>query len=271
MVQYNTAYIITAAFKRTSCDKTYQELGLVSLADRRWTRKLFFFFHKRILGLVPSCVKYYLIPYDNLRTYLTQSSTQKRIKTFPATTKIFESSFFPHCAEAWGILSEKLRNINSINMFKTSILNFVRTRENLVFEVHDINCVKLLTRLRLDFSHLNEHKFRHNFDNIINPMCSCGKEPETTLHYLLRCDLYSIYRLELLNDVCALNGSLKNSSEEKLLKILLYGAEDFTSQMNSEILKCTIKFIKKTDRFSGPLFFSCFFFFFFHSDQVFSI
>ena len=87
-------------------------------------------------------------------------------------------------------------------------------------------------------------------------MCSCGKEPETTLHYLLRCDLYSIYRLELLNDVCTLNGSLKNSSEEKILKILLYGAEDFTSQMNSEILKCTIKFIKKTDRFSGPLFFS---------------
>ena len=84
-------------------------------------------------------------------------------------------------------------------------------------------------------------------------MCSCGKEPETTIHYLLRCDFYSIYRLELLNDICALNGSLENSSEEKLLKILLYGAEDFTSQLNSEILKCTIKFIKKSDRFSGPL------------------
>ena len=86
-------------------------------------------------------------------------------------------------------------------------------------------------------------------------MCSCGKEPETTLLFLLRYDLYSIYRLERLNDLCAINGSLKDSLEEKLLKILLYGAKDFTSQMNSEILKCTIKFIKKTDRFSGPLFF----------------
>ena len=105
----------------------------------------------------------------------------------------------------------------------------------------------ILTHLRLDFSHLNEHKFRYNFHDIINPMCSCGKEPKTTLHYLLRSDFYSIYRLELLNDVCALNGSLKNSSEEKLLKILLYGAEDFTSQMNFEILKWTIKYIKKTD------------------------
>ena len=155
-----------------------------------------------------------------------------------------------------GNLSEELRNINSINTFKAIILNFLRSRENSVFEVHDIIGVKLLIRLRSNFIHLNEHKFRHNFHDTINLMCSCGKEPETTLHHLLRYDLYSIYRLELLNDIYNLSGSLKNSSEEKLLKILLYGAEDFTSQMNSEILKCTIKFIKKTDRFSGPVFFS---------------
>ena len=73
-------------------------------------------------------------------------------------------------------------------------------------------------------------------------MCSCGIEPERTLYYLFRCDLYSVYRLELLNDIFALNESLKNFSKENLLKILLYGAEVFTSQMNSEILKCTINF-----------------------------
>ena len=53
-------------------------------------------------------------------------------------------------------------------------------------------------------------------------MCSCDKEPETTLPYLLRCDLYSSYRLELFNNICALNESLKNFLEERLLKILLY-------------------------------------------------
>ena len=100
-------------------------------------------------------------------------------------------------------LSEELRNICSINIVKSSILDFVRPRENSVFEVHDINGVKLLTRLRLNFSHLNEHKFRHNFHDTINPMCSCGKEPETTLYYLLCCDLSLNYRLELLNYICA--------------------------------------------------------------------
>ena len=101
--------------------------------------------------------------------------------------------------------------------------------------------------------------------SLINPMCSCGKEPETTLHYVLRCDVYSIYRLELLNDICALSKSLKNLSEEKLLKILLYGAEDFTSQMNSEILNCTIKLIKKQIALVALYFFPSFLFSFFFS------
>ena len=46
----------------------------------------------------------------------------------------------------------------------------------------------------------------------------------------MRCDFYSIYRLELLNDICALNHSLKNISEENLLKVLFYGAEEFFIQ-----------------------------------------
>ena len=79
MVQYNAVLIITGAFKGTSCVKINQELDLESLADRRWTRKLFFFFHKIILVLLPSYLKDYLIPCDKLRTYLTRSSTQKRI------------------------------------------------------------------------------------------------------------------------------------------------------------------------------------------------
>ena len=52
-------------------------------------------------------------------------------------------------------------------------------------------------------------------------MCSCGAKPETTLHYHLRCDLHSAYRLEL------------RKAEE---------TEKFTSRMNEEILKCKMSF-----------------------------
>ena len=94
-------------------------------------------------------------------------------------------------------------------------------------------------------------------------MCSCSKEPETTLHYLLHCNFYSIYRLELLIDISALNYSLKNIWEENLLKVLLYEVEEFSFKINSKISKCITKFIKKkTGFFSGLLFLSYFFFFF---------
>ena len=70
---------------------------------------------------------------------------------------------------------------------------------------------------------------------------------------------YSIYRIEPLNNICVLNESLENLSEENLLKILFYGAGDFTSQMNSEILKRTIKFIKKQIALVAVYFFSSLF------------
>ena len=167
--------------------------------------------------------------YENIKRLKADVKDKKlfcRLNFVDQVCLTFESSFFPYSAKEWGNLSEELRNIGSIKTFKLSILNFVRPRENSVFAVHDINDLKLLSCLRLNFSHLNEHKFLHNFNDTINPMCSFGKEPETTLHYLLRCDFYSMYRLELLNDICALNHSLNNILEEDLLKVLLYGAEE---------------------------------------------
>ena len=41
MVQYNAALVINGALKGTSRDRTYRELGLESLAERRWSRKIF--------------------------------------------------------------------------------------------------------------------------------------------------------------------------------------------------------------------------------------
>ena len=36
--------------------------------------------------------------------------------------------------------------------------------------------IKYLTRLRLGLSHLNGHKFRHNFQDCLNPLCPCSLE-----------------------------------------------------------------------------------------------
>ena len=85
-------------------------------------------------------------------------------------------------------------------------------------------------------------------------MCSCGLELETTLHYFLRCNLYSDLRTDLLHDTCVLNPTLKNLSHEKLLNVLLYGSEDFSFKTNKKIIKSTIKFLKTSERLFVPVF-----------------
>ena len=92
--------------------------------------------------------------------------------------------------------------------FREIILSFIRPKENSVFAIHNTKGLKLLTRLRLNFSHLNEHKFRHGFRDIVDPMCKWGLETETTLHFLLCCRLYSAIRTELLDDISTVDSSL---------------------------------------------------------------
>ena len=84
-------------------------------------------------------------------------------------------------------------------------------------------------------------------------MCKCGLETETTLHFLLRCRMYSTNRTKLLDDIYTVASSLTNYPNEKLLNILLYGSEYFSVKTNQSVLKSTIKFMKSSERFDDPL------------------
>lgn len=55
-----------------------------------------------------------------------------------------------------------------------------------------------MTRLRLRFSHLSENCVRHNFQECLNPLCTCNLEMENTYHYLLYCYHYSNFRIGLM-------------------------------------------------------------------------
>ena len=130
-----------------------------------------------------------------------------------------------------------------------------KKKENSIFSIYDPLGVKLLTRLRLQFSHLNEHKFRHGFGDTINAMCACGSEVETTEHFLLRCHLYSPQRLELFENLEKVDSSFLNLKVKEKASFLLYGSQSATSKSsNHEILKFVINYIKETGRFDRPVF-----------------
>ena len=88
-------------------------------------------------------------------------------------------------------------------------------KSNSILSVHDVHGVKLLFRLRLNFSHLNEHKVQHGFKDGTNCMCDCGSATETTLHFLLQCQQYQTIRLELLNSIYNLDPNIRKINRNK--------------------------------------------------------
>ena len=62
---------------------------------------------------------------------------------------------------------------------------------------------KLFSRLLLDLSHLNTHKFQHK--SCTNSLCRCMFETETAVHFLLCCHGYTNIRITLTNDLHQIN------------------------------------------------------------------
>ena len=84
-------------------------------------------------------------------------------------------------------------------------------------------------------------------------MCGCGSEPEATAHFLLRCQNHAMNRSKLLKNVYNLDQTLRNYDDDHLIHILLYGSEKFNFNLNKDIIKLTICYLKDTERFDENL------------------
>ena len=230
---------ITGAIKGISQLKIYNELGTESLKFRRWFRRLCVFFKNKATK-IPKYL-YELIPTES-HIYSTRNT--ENVETYYCRTDLFKYSFFPYTILEWNKLDINLRNVKSFQLFRNSLLKIGRPIQNSIFNVHDPVGIKYLTRLRLGLSHLNEHKFRHNFKDCLNPLCSCSPEVETVTHYFLHCHYYNIIRRTLLDTVNEIiNKNLSDFSEQTLVNLHLYGNPSLTFEENKEIIKASIIFI----------------------------
>ena len=166
----------------------------------------------------------------------------------------FKKTFFPSIILEWNKLDPSLRNSASYNVLKISILKFIRHSPNKNFQCHNPKGIKLVTRLRLDLSHLREHKFKHSLQDTLNPLCSSGLNVKTTSHYFLHYSLFHDERSTLLNNINEIDSGIFNKSESVVTRILLYGDESFKDEVNLLILNATIDFVLSTNRFHEPLY-----------------
>ena len=163
------------------------------------------------------------------------------------------NSFFPSTITECNKLDSDIRNSNSLSVFKLSLLEFVKPVANSVFEISNQYGLNLLTRLRLGLRHLHYHKFRHNFQDCISPICVCGLEIETATHFLLHCPIFQCARQSLLTNIKKIDESILKKHDELITKTLLYGDDKFDLSCNKSIISLTIEFIVSTERFSNSL------------------
>ena len=83
--------------------------------------------------------------------------------------QIFLKLFFPYTIIERNKLDIDIRKSNSYATFRNTLLKLGRPIQRAIYSFNNPVGLKLLTRLRLGLSHLNEHRFNYNFQNCINP------------------------------------------------------------------------------------------------------
>ena len=169
---------------------------------------------------------------------------------FHCKTESFKNSFFPITTEAWYGLDPSIINVNSLEVFQSKLLAFIRPVQRSIYNVFNPQGLKFLIRLRLGLSHLNEHRFRHDFKDCINPLCSCSLEVGNTLHFILHCHHYLTFRMGLMNEVNQIDETFSYLSDDDKVSLLLYGDLRFKDNKNNFILSASIAYILETERFS---------------------
>ena len=131
-------------------------------------------------------------------THHYQTRNSEDLAIYQTRTNIFKYSFFPYSIMECNKLSSSIRN-STYPVFQDHLLNIIRPVSNPVYNIQNYIGLKLLTRLRLGLSHLNEHRFNHNFQSCISPLCTCILEVESTAHFFLHCHYNPNIRAKLLN------------------------------------------------------------------------
>ena len=194
-LQYSAAIAITGAIRGRSSEKLFQELGLETLKARSCLRKLCLFY--KLIKEQSAAYLFQLIP-ENKTLYTTSNVQKSQIPFSKRKTNFFKNSFFVSVILEWNKLDVNIRNSASCNVLKRVILTFITAKSNHVFNVDSSEGLKFLTRIRLESSHLADHKFRHNFQDCVYPVCSCGQGIETSTHFLLHCSNYHCGRQTLI-------------------------------------------------------------------------
>ena len=160
---------------------------------KRWFQRLCYFY-QILNNQTPGCFYSLLSPPN--RHYNTRKYSKIR-QIFPRTEN-FRNSFLPQTITEWNKLDTLICQAPSYSVFRKALLDFIWLTTSSISGTNDDSDLKLLARIRVGFSHLRKHKFKHSFQDTLNPLYPCSLEAKDTHHFFKRCQNFSNQRKSFL-------------------------------------------------------------------------
>ena len=124
---------------------------------------------------------------------------------------------------------------------------------NSIYNIHNSIGVKYLTRLRIGFSHLKEHKFKHNFQDSVDPINSRGSGTETKINFFLHCANFNTQRQTLFDKIATIDVNILTENKDGYVKTLLFGEPNTKNYFNKAMLGASNEFTLSIERFNNSL------------------
>ena len=249
-LQYSAAKLVTGALHQTSREKLNIELGWENMKTRIQFLGLSIFQKIHVhetRSLVRSCMS----KLDTQKQYITRS--KGGYLPYPNYGVKFLNSYFPYISKLWNNLEISTKRLG-LQEFKDKLkekLKPIRVKH------HSYGSKignTLLTRIRLDRSDLNLHKFI--IGQADSPQCDCLAKKESSLHFLVDCFLYSNERQTLYSQVEYYIPNFQTLNKTRKYEILVFGLHPENNEYNYTNMKISFavqNFILKTKRFSEKL------------------
>ncbi|PJE77993.1 hypothetical protein CI610_03077 [invertebrate metagenome] len=236
-VQREAARIITGLPLFARNESLYSETGLELLSVRRKRRKLQLVYkmdrHQTpnyITNLLPSTVG------ENRQGL--RNNEKYRIPNFRLS--ITNQSFLPSSLTMWNSIHSDIRSM-PFSAFKSALAPNLPCSVPPYYLIGDRKLNIIHTKLRHECSSLNHDLYRSNL--VQNSNCvNCGYYCENAYHFFFECQSYTNARVVLLNHLSDLDINIS-------LRLLLFGNENMSLDLNCVVFNKVQNFIKSSGRF----------------------
>ena len=192
-VQYKAGKLVCGALHYTSREKLNIELGWENFHNRIKFLGLSLF-QKIHLHETRPLIRSCMSTLDYAKKYLTRSKAG--YSPYPNFGNKFSNSFFPYMAKQWNNLDVGTQVI-MIPDFKMQLKKDLKPCKYKHFSRGSKLGNSLFSRIRLNRSELNQHKFDIGLHD--TPECLCHAKSESSLHYIMDCFLYTGERQTLFD------------------------------------------------------------------------